>query len=80
MTIVCNVRGTKEEFDKLFLAANVRFGEYNNGKYRIEIRVPDFNDRLPTNRFYRLTTINGLYNKLRKKGYLISQMRNKPCI
>ena len=39
-TVRCFLKGTKEEYEELFGKANVRFGEYHNGVWQVDIRLP----------------------------------------
>lgn len=74
MEITLTVKGTRKEFDNLFLKANVRFGEYKDSTYTVTLRLPEFNDKKNPYRYYRITTIRGLMKKLERHGHLISQV------
>ena len=70
----CFVKGTKEQFDKLFETVNVRFAEFNTrtGIYSVYIRLPShIVNNKPQYRFHRLKTINGLLKKLTLHNCLI---------
>ena len=74
-TVRCFLKGTKEEYEELFDRANVRFGEYHNGLWQVDIRLPShIINHEPTNRFHHLKTIRGLLRKLERKGLLIEQL------
>ena len=74
-TVRCFLKGTKEEYQELFNKANVRFGEYHNGVWQVDIRLPShIINHQPTNRFHRLKTIRGLLRKLERKGLLDEQL------
>ena len=73
-TVRCFVKGTKEQFDKLFERANVRFADYNSrtSVYTVDIRLPShIVNHKPKYRFHRLKTINGLLKKLTLHNCLI---------
>lgn len=76
MEVRVYVKGTKEDYDRLFVQANVRFGEYSNGKWVIDIRIPECNTKENPFRYQRITTIIGLIRKLSKNGHLIKQQRS----
>lgn len=80
MEITVNVRGTQEEFDKLFLQANVRFNEVKNNNWRLTLRLPEFNDKENPYKYYRLKTIKGLLRKLQRHGHLSEQLLVRKCI
>ncbi len=70
----CFVKGTKEQFNKLFETVNVRFAEFNTrtGIYSVDIRLPShIVNHKPKYRFHRLKTINGLLKKLTLYNCLI---------
>ena len=70
----CFVKGTKEQFDKLFETVNVRFAEFNTrtGIYSVDIRLPShIVNHKPKYRFHRLKTIKGLLKKLTLHNCLI---------
>lgn len=73
-TVRVYVKGTQEEFDDLFIKANVRFGEYNNGKWVVDLRLPEVDLKKNPYRYYRIRTIKGLLKKLEANGHLISQV------
>ena len=74
-TVRCFLKGTKEEYEELFGKANVRFGEYHNGVWQVDIRLPShIINHKPTNRFHYLKTIRGMLRKLERKGLLIAQL------
>lgn len=79
-TVRVYVKGTQEEFDDLFVKANVRFGEYKNSKWVVDIRIPDINVKQNPYRYYRITTIRGLLKKLEANGRLSEQMLVRRCI
>ena len=71
----CFVKGTKEQFDKLFETVNVRFAEFNTrtGIYSVDIRLPShIVNHKPKYRFHRLKTISGLLRKLERYNCLVS--------
>ena len=71
-TVRCFLKGTKEEYEELFNKANVRFGEYHNGVWQVDIRLPShIVNHKPKYRFHRLKTINGLLKKLTLHNCLI---------
>lgn len=71
-TVRCFLKGTKEEYEELFNKANVRFGEYHNGVWQVDIRLPShIINHKPKYRFHRLKTINGLLKKLTLHNCLI---------
>ena len=71
-TVRCFLKGTKEEYQELFDKANVRFGEYHNGVWQVDIRLPShIINHKPKYRFHRLKTINGLLKKLTLHNCLI---------
>lgn len=71
-TVRCVLKGTKEEYQELFDKANVRFGEYHNGVWQVDIRLPShIVNHKPKYRFHRLKTINGLLKKLTLHNCLI---------
>ena len=71
-TVRCFLKGTKEEYEELFDKANVRFGEYHNGVWQVDIRLPShIVNHKPKYRFHRLKTINGLLKKLTLHNCLI---------
>ena len=71
-TVRCVLKGTKEEYQELFDKANVRFGEYHNGVWQVDIRLPShIINHKPKYRFHRLKTINGLLKKLTLHNCLI---------
>ena len=71
----CYVTGSKESFDELFERANVRFGEYHNGVWQVDLRLPShIINHAPTNRFHYIKTIRGLLRKLERKGLLNEQL------
>ena len=71
-TVRCVLKGTKEEYQELFDKAKVRFGEYHNGVWQVDIRLPShIINYKPKYRFHRLKTINGLLKKLTLHNCLI---------
>ena len=71
-TVRCFLKGTKEEYEELFDRANVRFGEYHNGLWQVDIRLPShIINHEPKYRFHRLKTISGLLRKLDRYNCLI---------
>ena len=71
-TVRCVLKGTKEEYQELFDKANVRFGEYHNGVWQVDLRLPShIVNHKPKYRFHRLKTINGLLKKLTLHNCLI---------
>ena len=71
-TVRCVLKGTKEEYQELFDKANVRFGEYHNGVWQVDIRLPShIVNHQPKYRFQRLKAINGLLKKLTLHNCLI---------
>ena len=76
-TVRVYVKGTQAEFDNLFIKANVRFGEYNNGKWAIDLRLPEVDLKKNPYRYYRVTTIKGLLKKLEANGHLSKQLNAK---
>ena len=79
-TVRVYVKGTQAEFDDLFIKANVRFGEYKDGKWVVDIRIPDVNVKQNPYRYYRITTIRGLIKKLESNGHLSEQLLVRKCI
>ena len=74
-TVRCFLKGTIEEYEELFDKANVRFGEYHNGLWQVDIRLPShIINYKPTNRFHYIKTIRGILRKLERKGLLITQL------
>ena len=74
-TVRCFLKGTKEEYEELFNKANVRFGEYHNGVWQVDIRLPShIINHKPTYRFHYIRTIKWLLRKLERKGLLNEQL------
>ena len=74
-TVRCVLKGTKEEYEELFDKANVRFGEYHNGVWQVDLRLPShIINHAPTNRFHYIKTIRRLLRKLERKGLLNEQL------
>lgn len=80
MEITVNVCGTREQFDELFLKANVRFVELKGNKWRLALRLPEFNDKENPYKYYRLKTIKGLLRKLERHGHLSAQLAVRKAI
>lgn len=79
-TVRVYVKGTQEEFDDLFVKANIRFEQYKDGEYILELRIPDVNVKQNPYRYYRITTIRGLLKKLEANGHLSEQVLVRRCI
>lgn len=80
MEVTVNVCGTREQFDELFLKADIRLLELKGNKWRLALRLPEFNDKEHPYRYYRLKTIKGLLRKLEKHGHLSEQLLVRKAI